>query len=157
MLTLGAAATVAAGLGRRPDVSVWVVDSRFTGSAMAQYLERRGLDCAAVQPEAMAAALTAVDVVVLEAEACSPTRMIASMGTAPLLSAAGAAGVPVWVVAPAGTEVPDLMLGAIHARRSAGGRPVWEADHELVDLASVARRIAGGTMAPAAPELCHMP
>lgn len=157
VLTLGAGATVAAGLGRRPDVAVWVVDSRFTGPAMAQYLECRGLECAAVQPEAMAAALGAVDLVVLEAEACSPTRMIASMGSTPLLSAAGSAGVPVWVVAPAGVEVPDLMLSAIHARRSAGDRPVWEADHELVDLSSVARRISGGTVAPAAPELCHMP
>jgi hypothetical protein len=160
VLTLAGAPTVAAGLGRRGDLSVFVVDSRHHGSAMIQYLERREVACEPVQPEAIAAALTGVDVVVLEADVLSATRAITRIGGQILTVMAAAASVPVWMVAPTGVGLPDQVLTAIDARLSEGSDHRWELDHEIVDLTMVTKVIAGGQIAPFAPELLgrsHMP
>jgi hypothetical protein len=160
VLTLAGGPTVAAGLGRRGDLEVLVVDSRHQGSAMIQYFERRDVPCEPVQPEAMAAALAEVDLVVLEADAISPQRAITRIGGQALVTLAHAAAVPVWMVAPTGVGLADLVLSAIDAELSEMSGARWGLDHELVDLTGITKVLAGGQIAPFAPELLkrsHMP
>jgi hypothetical protein len=160
VLTLAGGPTVAAGLGRRGDLEVLVVDSRHQGSAMIQYFERRDVPCEPVAPEAMAAAVAEVDLVVLEADAISPQRAITRIGGQVLITLAGAASVPVWMVAPTGVGLADQVLTAIDARLSEMSGPRWDLDHELVNLSGVTKVLAGGSIAPFAAELLgrsHMP
>lgn len=153
VLTLAGGSTVALGLGRRGDLQVFVTDSRHYGSATIQYLERRDVPCEPVQPEAIAGALSEVDLVVIEADAISPTRAITRIGGQVLAIVAQAAGVPVWLVAPTGTGLADQVLTAIDSHLRAEGVASWDLDHEICDLSLFDRVIAGGVIAPFAPEL----
>lgn len=158
VLALAGGSTVAAGLGRRGDVTAFVTDSRHYGSAMIHYLERRDVPCEPVQPEAIAAAVQAVDLVIIEADAISPSRVITRIGGLPLATVAHAAGVPVWLVAPTGTGLADQVLTAIDKQlRSGSGEAVatWDLDHEVWDLGLEDKILAGGAIAPFAPELIN--
>jgi translation initiation factor 2B subunit (eIF-2B alpha/beta/delta family) len=153
VLTLAGGPTVAAGLGRRGDLTVFVTDSRHFGSATIQYLERRDVACEPVQPEAIAAAMSEVDLVVIEADAVSTSRAITRIGGRALAVVAQACGVPVWLVAPTGTGLADQVLSAIDSHLRAEGGATWDLDHEVCDLTVIQRVIAGGALAPFAPEL----
>ena len=153
VLTLAGGPTVAAGLGRRGDLTVLVTDSRHYGSATIQYLERRDVACEAVQPEAIAAAMSEVDLVVIEADAVSDARAITRIGGRALAIVAQACGVPVWLVAPTGTGLADQVVSAIDSHLRTEGGASWDLDHEICDLNLIERVLAGGPIAPLAPEL----
>jgi hypothetical protein len=153
VLTLAGGPTVAAALGRRGDLTVFVTDSRHHGSATMQYLERRDVACEAVQPEAIAAAMSDVDLVIIEATAMSDARAITRIGGRALAIVAQACGVPVWLVAPTGTGLADQVVSAIDAYLRTEGGASWDLDHEICDLNLIGRVLAGGPIAPLAPEL----
>lgn len=141
VLTVGAPDLPAQALYRRGDVRVLAVDSRHSASAFLQRLERYDVACEPVQPEAMARAVGAADVVLLEALAVSPERVIAPIGSASAAFVALASGVPVWLAAGVGRRLPPPMLAAMIDRLATTDEP-WELDDDVF-LTGTLTKVAG--------------
>ena len=148
---------------RRGDTRVLAVDSRHEASSFVQRLERYDVACEPVQAEALARAVGAADLVLLEAVAVSPQRFVAQVGSAAAVACAAALGVPVWLVAGVGRRLPEGLLRALVERTDVGEEP-WLLDTDvapLTGLTSVAGPsgvVAAGPGAvvpecPMAPEL----
>jgi hypothetical protein len=168
VVTVGDPVTVSAGLARRGDVRVLAVESRHEASAFVRRLERADVAYEPVQAEAIARAVGAADVVLLEAVAVSPERVVAPVGSAAAAAVAWSLDVPVWLVAGVGRRLPDPYASVIADRLSAGDEP-WELDHDvfatglvthvlgadgLVDLAGEPARLT--VDCPLAPELLRI-
>jgi hypothetical protein len=120
-------------LFRRGDVSVRVVEAGRDGSALATRLERSEVVADAVPAEAMFAAATTADVVLVEASAVGPNAAVVALGGATLAAAAYCAGTPVWLVAGRGRRLPEAMLEAM-LERLAGRGPSWALTEECLPL-----------------------
>lgn len=113
VLTVGYSDVVCAGLVERGDVAAWCADSGHSASGMMQRLERSGVECEPVPFDAIGNAVAGVDVVVLEAMAAAPHRVLAVPGTLAVASAAYVVGTPIWLVTPLGTRLPPQYVDAI--------------------------------------------
>lgn len=113
-------------LAERGDLSVAVVRSAGSDPGLARALARLGNEAEDLPAGAVGAAVVGSDVVVLEAEAAGPDGLVASEGSLAAAAVARAAGVPCWVVVPAGTLLPGPLWLAMRSRldRSAEGRGV---------------------------------
>jgi hypothetical protein len=118
---------------RRGDLRVLVADARHDGSSFVQRLERYDVECELVPAEAVGLAAQSADLVVLEATALSPDRVVAPVGSAPAAAVARTQGVPVWLVAGLGRSLPAPIVDAIAERLAEPSEP-WAADHETFDL-----------------------
>src|SRR4051812_22286913 len=67
---------IAAGLRRRGDLEVLVVDAAGEGSALVRRLESAGVDAVDVAESGLAAAVTVSDLVVIEASAAAPPGVL---------------------------------------------------------------------------------
>lgn len=143
VVTIGWPDLAGRALARRGDVTVLAVDSRHEASAFVQRLERHEVPCDIVAPEATAAAVSIADVVLVEALAVSPDRLIAPIGSAAAALVGAARGVPVWLVAGVGRRLPDEYVAAMIAGMSGASSPC-ELDHDVADLGSVSH-VAGPT------------
>lgn len=137
-------------LFRRGDTVVRVVEAGRDGSALAMRLERGDTVADAVPAEAMFAAATTADVVLVEAAAVGPRAAIVALGGATLAAAAYCAGTPVWLVAGRGRRLPEAMIVAMEQRLASRG-PAWALTEESLPLALVTH-VAGpdGVIAPEA-------
>lgn len=131
VVTVGWPDLAGAALARRGDATVYAVDSQHEASAFAQRLERRDVACDVVPPDGLAAAVAAADLVLLEALAVSPQRLLGPPGTTAAALVGRHVGVPVWLVAGIGRSLPDEYVGAMTDR--VGGAP-WDRDHDVVRL-----------------------
>lgn len=127
VLTIGWPELGGAGLVLRGDARVLCADSRFEASGFMQRLERYDVDCEPVPPESIARAAAAADVVLLEAVAAAPGRVLAPVGSHVLAAVAGSVGTPVWLVAGVGRRLPIEYVDAIAARVVAAGGG-WDGD-----------------------------
>jgi hypothetical protein len=125
---------------RRGDVRVLAVDSRHEASSFVQRLERYDVACEAVHAEAVARAVEAADIVLVEAVAVSQQRVVAQIGSAAAAAVAAQQAVPVWLVAGVGRRLPDGLLDAL-VDRCADAAP-WELDTDLL-ATSVVTHVAG--------------
>ncbi|MET0728019.1 MAG: hypothetical protein ABWZ76_06940 [Acidimicrobiales bacterium] len=126
-------------LPRRGDVEVLAVDSLGEGSGLVRRLMGAGVDAIDVPTAGLGAAVSASDVLVLEAVAMGTSGCIAVSGSLAAATVARHAGVPVWLVAGAGRLLPDRMWEALAGRLSAVAADPWELDEEVVPLALVDR------------------
>lgn len=112
-ITVGYSDVVCGALIERGDVNVWCADSGHTASGMLQRLERNRIDCEPVPSDAVGNAVSAADVVLIEALVAGPHRVLAAAGTLAVASAAYVMGTPIWLVAPLGTRLPAQYVDAI--------------------------------------------
>jgi len=120
-------------LRRRGDLSVFVVggESRRTARAFESY----DVEGEIVDPVALAAAVTASTVLVLEATAAGPDAFLAAAGSLPAALVARHAGVPVWLVAGRGRVLPARMWIALCTR--IGDERPWDRADEVVPVSLV--------------------
>lgn len=137
VLTVGWPELTGQALVRRGDVSVLAVDSRHEASAFVRRLERGEVPCEIVAPEGLAAAVSVADLVVIEALAVSPARVVAPIGSAQAALVGADRGVPVWLVAGVGRRLPDEYVAAMIAGMAAGGDAPWDLGHDVFDLRSI--------------------
>jgi hypothetical protein len=136
VLTVGWPDLASQALFRRGDVVVLAVDSRHDASSFVQRLERFDVTSEAVAPEAVARAAAAADLVLVEAIAASPQRVVAPIGSAAAVAVAASLGVPVWLVAGVGRRLPDPLVCAIAERVAAADDP-WLLDTDVFAASSV--------------------
>jgi hypothetical protein len=120
-------------LPRRGDVEVLVVDVLGEGTGLVRRLLGADVDAVEVPLAGLASAVTASDVLLVEASAIGPSGCIAVAGSRPAASVARHAGVHVWVVGGVGRVLPDAMWRALCARLESSGDP-WDLDDELVPI-----------------------
>ena len=113
VMTVGYPALTAQALRRCGSVSVLAVLAGEDGNRLVRAMDRAGVDVEPVLPEATLATMRRVDIVLLEAEACSTDAVVAPMGSGLAAVAAAAVGVPVWLVAGRGRRLPVLFVEAI--------------------------------------------
>lgn len=154
---------VAGGLFSRGDIQVLVVDSLGEGTDLAWQLADHGVDAEVIRPEGAAAAVSASNLVLIEASAAGPDEAMSIIGAAPVAAVAHAAEVPVWLVGGVGTFLPQRMWEGV-VRRCAQQDEPWNRDDEVFPLSMVAAVVGPGgrtsvadavraTDCPAAPEL----
>lgn len=153
VLTIGWPDVAGAGLIRRGDVTVWCADSRHEASSFMQRLERFGVESEPVPAEQLAHAATSADLVVLDAVAACPQRLLAPVGSRVLAAVAASVGTPVWTVVGVGRRLPVEYVEAIADRVLTGAAP-WDAELDEIPLASVTRVVtADGSAVPGAEAL----
>jgi hypothetical protein len=150
VVTIGWPDLAGRALARRGDVEVSAVDSRHEASAFVQRLERNDVPCDLVPAEALAAAIGAADVVVVEALAVSADRVIASLGSAAAAVVGADLGVPVWLVAGLGRCLPDDYVSAMIERLSGSGAP-WDREHDVFRTSSVSHVVGPDGLCPVDP------
>lgn len=131
VVTIGWPDVAGAGLMLRGDVLVWCADSQHEASGFLQRLERFDVECEPLPSEAMARAAAAADLVVVEAVAASPDRVLAPVGSHVLAAVANSVSTPVWLVAGIGRRLPPEYVDAI-ATRVLAEPDAW--DHDADDL-----------------------
>lgn len=131
VVTIGWPEIGGAGLMQRGDVRVLCADSRFEASSFMQRLERFDVECEPVPAESVARAVAAADLVVVEAVAASPDRVLAAVGSHVLAAVADSVSVPVWLVAGVGRRLPVEYVDTI-AERVLVDAATW--DHDIDDL-----------------------
>jgi hypothetical protein len=120
VLTIGWPVVAGAALLRRGDARVLCADSRHQGSAFLRQLERADIDCEPVPAESLARAVATADIVLLEAVAACPRRVLAPLGSHVVAAVAADLGVPVWCAFGIGRRLPPEYVDAIADRVVAG-------------------------------------
>lgn len=161
VLTIGWPELAGAGLVVRGDARVLCADSRFEASAFLQRLERYDVECEPVPAESIARAAAAADVVVVEALAAAPGRVLAPVGSHVIAAVGRSVDTPVWLVAGVGRRLPVEYVDAIAGRVvSCGGG--WDTEIDDLPLALVTHVVTEAGIAdastlrsdcPFAPEL----
>ena len=113
VLTIGWPEIAGAALMRRGNVNVLCADSRHEASGFMQRLERFDVPCEPVVTESLARAAREADVVVVEATAAGPDRVIARAGSHVVAAVARSVCTPVWLVTGSGTRLPAEYVDAI--------------------------------------------
>jgi hypothetical protein len=143
----------AAGIRRRGDLEVLVVDAAGDGSALVRRLEDSGIDAVDVAEFGLGAAATVSDLVVIEALAAGPSGAIATSGSHAAAAVARHAGVPVWLVAGVGRVLPERLWEALTTRLDEGEDEPWDRSEELVPSDLVDLVIGADGLEPAADAL----
>lgn len=131
VVTIGWPDLAGAALVRRGDINVLAVDSRHEASAFVQRLERHDVACDVVPAEGLAAAVGAADLVVIEALAVSPRRLLGLPGTTAAALLGRHLGVPVWLVVGVGRSLPDEYVVAMAGSAT---DETWNRDHDVLDV-----------------------
>jgi hypothetical protein len=138
VVTVGRPPTVEGGLVQRGDLRVLCADAGYAASSMLQRLERADVECEPLALEALAQAMSIADLVLIEALAATPTRLLAPIGSHVLAAVAAQQGVPVWCVADVGRRLPGEYVDEIVARVLPSGtwdpRTVADIDQVPVEL-----------------------
>ncbi len=127
VLTIGWPEVGGSALMRRGDVRVLCADSRHEASGFVQRLERLDIDCEPIPTESLARAAAIADVVLLEAVAACPLRVLAPVGSHVVAAVAHSVGTPVWLVTGIGRRLPREYVDEIGDRVVARGA-AWDLD-----------------------------
>ncbi len=141
VLTIGWPDVAGAALMRRGDVTVLCADSRHEASSFMQRLERYDVECEPIPAESLARAASIADVVLVEAVAAAPSRVLAPVGSHVIAAVARSVDVPVWLVAGIGRRLPIEYVDAI-AERVVRESAVWDLDVDDLPV-GLATHVAG--------------
>lgn len=130
---LGWQPQVGAGLARRGDVTVRVVDVLGEAGSFVDALEQRGLDAWEIPLSGLGAAVATADLFVVEASVLAPDGVIAVAGSRAAAAVARHAGVPVWLVTGVGRVLPGRIWDHLLGMLDLADEP-WDADDELLPL-----------------------
>ena len=111
--------------------------------------------------ESALAAIGSADVVLVEADACSPDQVVASMGSGLAVALAATTHTPVWLVAGRGRRLPEPYRVAMERLAGGGASRAWESEVESFPVASITR-VAGPdgvaeAVVPIVPECPFVP
>lgn len=149
VVVLGWPEVAGAGLRRRPDTTLLMVDTGDEGSPGPARLARSGHHVVEVPESGLGAAVVRADVLVLEADAMGPGGFVAAAGSRAAAAVAAEAGVAVWVVAGVGRVLPDRLWGALCGRLADTDEP-WLDAAEVVPFRPTDFVVrAGGRFDPA--------
>ncbi len=137
VLTVGYPALAARALARRGDLTVLAVEAGDASNALIRLLDRSDVDAVVVPPESLLATMARADLVLVEADACTSSSAVCSIGSGLASAAAIAADTPIWMVAGRGRRLPAAYVDAIARRVSCRERP-WESEFEIVPINAVA-------------------
>ena len=158
VLVVGWPASVAAGLSRRGDCRLLVVDA--APGFRPERVGRASLEVEQVPESGLGAAAGSADLVLVEAQAMGPAEreaggpcgaagLVAASGARAAAAVAAAAGTPVWAVAPAGRVLPAGLWQVLAGRLAAAPQP-WHEPDELVPLGLVSAVVRpSGVLSPA--------
>lgn len=135
-------------LMRRGDVRVLAVDADGEGTSFVRRLQRADVDAEIVPPSGLSAAVTAADVVLVEALATGSADVLAAPTSRAMASVAYCSDVPVWFVVGHGRRLPDAMFAEM-LERIGDVRAPWDAEAEPVPLGLAGRVVGPGGAAPA--------
>lgn len=133
---------------RRGDVCVLAVDSA-GGDGFAGRLLRSEVEVEIVPAAGVGSAVTAADLVIVEAIAAGPDGVLAPIASRAAAAAAYCAEVPVWSVVGVGRRLPLVMWQHMLERLCTAGDP-WELDEEVVP-AGLLSQVVGTNGVTAAP------
>ena len=133
ILTIGWPEVAGEAIMRRGNVNVLCADSRHEASGFMQRLERFEVNCEPVPAESLARAAHMADVVIVEAAAASPRRVIAPVGSHVIAAVGRSVGTPVWLAVGAGTRLPVEYVDAIGERVIDAGSS-WNLDVDDLPL-----------------------
>jgi len=153
-----------AGLRRRGDVEVLVVDWASEGQQLVRRLRDRDFEAMLVPEPGVGPAAMVSDVVILEALAAGPAGIIATPGSMAAAAVAAHQQVPVWAVAGVGRILPGPLWDALVTRLDDSGIEPWERSVEVVPAELISQVVGPEGVAetedalrkstcPAAPEL----
>lgn len=137
VMTVGWPHTTLKCLVHRGDVSMMVVDSHGEGEALVDRLHDAEIAAELVPYECLAAALRAVDVVLIDALACGPNSVLVVGGSRVVVETARALEVPVWLVAGVGTRLPGVLWDGMLQRAVPDGD--WHAGLDVVEISRFVR------------------
>src|SRR3954469_17524264 len=152
---IGWPSLVAAGIRRRGDLEVLVVDAAGDGHALVRRLEGSGIDAVDVAESGLGAAVTVSNLVLIEALGAGPTGVMATSGSHAAAAVAHHAGVPVWVVAGVGRVLPQRMWEALTQRLDEGEDEPWDRPDELVPSDLIDFAVGANGLEPAADALAR--
>lgn len=163
VLTIGYPDVAGEALMRRGDVRVLCADSRHEASSFMQRLERCDVECEPIPAESLARAAAEADLVLVEASAASPSRVLAPVGSHVVAAVARSVDTPVWLAAGIGRRLPTEYVDAIAAEVTADSA-AWDLDVDDLPPALVTHVVSGDGLfddvadglrpeAPFAPEL----
>jgi len=161
VLTVGHPSLVTPALTRCGDLTVLAVEAGNATNALVRTLDRHDVSCHVVPAEAMLAAVSAADVVVIEAEACTAESAVIAVGSQLAAVAAQRSRTPVWLVAGRGRRLPEAFVTAISGVLGGQALP-WEGEFDVMPV-GLATRVVGpdGTGPPdraaLAPECALVP
>ncbi|MFZ9706870.1 MAG: hypothetical protein ACO3CG_03420 [Ilumatobacteraceae bacterium] len=119
-------------LAQRGDAMMLVVDSHGEGEALVDRLHDAEIAAELVPFECVAAAAQQATLVVVEALACGPKHVLAVGGSRAVMETAKSLGKPAWLVAGAGTRMPETlwkgMTGALNLPSD------WHAGLDVIDV-----------------------
>jgi hypothetical protein len=141
VLTIGWPETSGEALSGRGDVRVLCADSRHEASGFLRMLERSGVDCEPVPPESLARVMVGADIVLLDAVAGSPRRVLAPIGSRVVAAVAADVGVPVWCTSALGRRLPAEYVDAI-AELVIDGADPFDTDLDELPVPLISRLVS---------------
>lgn len=136
VVAVGSGEHLVDGLARRGDLRVLSVDSHHGATGVLRRLERAEVEAESVPAEGLAAAVGTASAVVFQTPAASPSSALVPAGSLAAALVARRHSVPVWLVAPQGTLLPDQYFAHIAEHAIDVDRP-WECEFEVIDLGLV--------------------
>jgi len=131
---IGWPTTVLNGLASRSDLKFFVVESGGDGDSAVERLQSLGADATLVHLETISASINNSDLVLVEAMAAGPNRASCPAGSHAAAALAVCAKIPVWLVAPCGTFLPE---------------PLWTAASDSTEFDVVPRELFSRVVTPA--------
>lgn len=128
LLTIGWPEISGAALMRRGDAVVYCADSRHEASSFMQRLERVDIECEPIPAESLARVASQSDVVLVDAAAACPGRVLAPVGSHVVAAVARSVGTPVWLTVGLGRRLPDAYVDEIADRLLVAGGDPWDLD-----------------------------
>jgi hypothetical protein len=116
VLTVGWPPTVSRAVVQRGDVRTHVVDTVGEGAAFVRALAGHDFEADLIPDVGLAAAAAAATLVLVEVSVAGPEAGWVTAPARAVAAVARSAGVPVWIVAPLGTQLPDRLWQAAQRR-----------------------------------------
>ena len=128
-----------AGLLRRGDIEVLVLDINGQARSVVSRFDRADVLAESVDAEQIAGAIGASDLVIIEAAAVGDAAAVVETGGLACAAVARAINTPVWLVCGRGRHVPEAYFQCIVERTDEPELPAWLASTEVIGLGMVDR------------------
>ncbi len=129
------------GLLRRGDIEVLVIDIDGQARSVVNRFDRADVLAESVDPERIAGAVGASDLVIIEAAALGDAAALVEVGSLTAAAVARATKTPVWLVSGRGRHLPEAYFRSIVERTDDPDLPAWLSPTEVIGLGLVDRVI----------------
>ncbi len=127
------------GLLRRGDLEVLVIDIDGQARSVVNRFDRADVLAESVDPERVAGAIGASDLVIIEAAAVGDAAALVEVGSLTAAAVARATKTPVWLVCGRGRHLPESYFQCVVERTDEPELPAWLSPTEVIALGMVDR------------------